>query len=71
MDKANKDHVAACLDHCIAARLSLAECASFLNQQGAQTATGQPFTLASLPTALEECGILPTIQKGKDDYPNE
>lgn len=59
---ADKATVAACLDYCIAARLSLAECATYLNQQGVQTATGQPFTLASLSTALTELGVLPVLE---------
>lgn len=65
------EHLAACLDHCIAARLSLAACASYLNEQGAQTATGGAFTLANLPTALEEIGVLTPLNKGKNDETND
>jgi hypothetical protein len=67
MDKAQKEHLSACIDYCISSRLTLAECAVYLNEQGVETATGGAFTLASLPAALEECGILAPIQKGNDD----
>lgn len=64
-------HLAACLDHCISERLTLAECALYLNDQGATTATGAPYTLASLPVALEEIGLLASTTKENHAPDNE
>ena len=71
MTSEQTNHLAACLDHCISERLTLAQCALYLNDQGATTATGAPYTLASLPVALEEIGLLASTGKGTNDARND